>query len=169
MEVLSRTQLLTLLGSRDALDRSLGVSWQRVLQGAYVPVEVTIDLAVRARAAARLLPDHAHLSDRCLLWLHGVDVLPPGSPVLEAVVPRGKVVPRRSGMRLREAHLPLEDRTDLGVDAEDTVDDDVDVLVADDDRTHALTREHGDVVERDDVARIDHRDDEGLVIECDGK
>ena len=112
MEVLSRTQLLTRLGSRDALDRALGVSWQRVLHGAYVPVEVTIDLAVRARAAARLLPDHAHLSDRCLLWLHGVDVLPPGSPVLEGVVPRGTVVPRRAGMRLREAHLPLEDRTE---------------------------------------------------------
>ena len=111
MEVLSRTQLLTRLGSRDALDRSLGVTWQRVLHGAYVPVGVTIDLAVRARAAARLLPDHAHLSDRCLLWLHGVDVLPPGALLLEAVVPRGAVVPRRSGMRLREAHLPVADRT----------------------------------------------------------
>lgn len=112
MEVLSRSQLPTLLGSRDALDRSLGVTWQRVLHGAYVPVQVTIDLAVRASAAARLLPDHAHLSDRCLLWLHGVDVLPPGSPMLEGVVPRDKVVPKRSGMRLREADPPLGDRTE---------------------------------------------------------
>ena len=38
------------------------------------------------------------VADRCLLWLLGVDVLPPGPPVLEVVVPRGAVVPspRRS-------------------------------------------------------------------------
>jgi very-short-patch-repair endonuclease len=50
------------------------------------------------------------VADRCLLWLLGVDVLPPGPPRLEVVVPRLAVVPRRDGVRAREADVPPEDR-----------------------------------------------------------
>ncbi|MCW2600455.1 MAG: hypothetical protein JWM02_2284 [Frankiales bacterium] len=114
MEVLTRPELTLRLGGRRRLDRALAEGgWQRVMQGAYVPAGVTITLAVRARAAQRLLPAHAYVADRCLLWLLGVDVLPPGPPLLEAVVPRGVVIPRRKGLVIREAMLPAGDRCRL--------------------------------------------------------
>jgi hypothetical protein len=111
MEVLTRPELLVRLGGRRALDTALATgAWSRVMYGAYVPAGVVLDLVVRARAAQRLLPAHAYVADRCLLWLLGVDVLPPGTPVLECVVPRGVVLPRRQGLRVREAALPRRDR-----------------------------------------------------------
>lgn len=113
MQVLTRQALLLRLGRR-GLDRALAAGdWQRVMRGAYVQGGVAPDLGVRARAADLLLPERAFLADRCLLWLLGVDVLPPGPPVLEAVVPTGTVVPRRAGIRVREAQLPLRDRGDV--------------------------------------------------------
>lgn len=116
-EVLLRAELLTLLGSRRALDRALtDGSWRRVLRGTYAPGGAQLDLSLRCRAAQRLLPDHAHVADRCLLWLLGVDVLPPGPPVLEVVVPRGAVLPVRAQLRCRTAHLPARDRAVLGPD-----------------------------------------------------
>lgn len=84
-----------------------------MLRGTYVRRGVALGLDVRAEAAARLLPDQALVADRCLLWLLGVDVLPPGPPVLEVVVPRGAVVPRRAGVRARTAHVPAGDRHEI--------------------------------------------------------
>ena len=110
VEVLTRAELVAHLGSRWALDRSLGVTWQRVLHGAYVPAGLTLDLRLRAQAAQRLLPVDAYVADRCLLWLLGIPVLPLGPPLLEVVVPRGAVVPRRPGLHAREALLPASDR-----------------------------------------------------------
>ena len=110
--VLTRAQLLAHLGSRRRVDRALVAGdWQRVLRGAYVPRGVPLNLEVKARAARLLLPDHAVVADRCLLWLLGVDVLPPGAPTLEVVVPRDAVVPRRSGLTARVAFLPPGDLT----------------------------------------------------------
>jgi very-short-patch-repair endonuclease len=106
-----RAEALRLLGGRVALDRALADgSWRRVLRGTYAPAEALDDLALRSRAAQRLLPEHAVVADRCLLWLLDIDVLPPGPPVLEVVLPRGSVVPRRAGVRARTAVLPPEDR-----------------------------------------------------------
>lgn len=111
MDVLTRGELLAQLGSRAALDREVAAGgWQRVLRGAYVPGSATIDLAVRARAVQCLLPLRSLVADRCLLWLLGVDVLPPGPPVLEVVVARGTVVPQRAGMTARQTALPVGDR-----------------------------------------------------------
>jgi len=111
MEVLTRPELLRLLGGRRSVERALAdADWQRVMHGAYVPAGVTIDLAVRVRAAQRLLPEHAYVADRCLLWLFEVDVLPPGPPRLEVVVPRGVVGPKRLDVLAREAALPGRDR-----------------------------------------------------------
>lgn len=111
MEVLSRSQLLDRLGGRSALDTALerGV-WRRALRGAYVPGTAPDDLATRAAAVQALLPARAWVADRCLLWLLGVDVLPPGPPTLEVVVPRGAVVPRRLGLHVRECAVPPPDR-----------------------------------------------------------
>lgn len=111
MEILTRPQLLARLGSRSALDRALSEgTWRRVLRGAYAPASAPDDLATRARAVAVLLPPHTRVADRCLLWMLGVDVLPPGPAVLEAVVPRGVVVPKRREIRVRECLVPERDR-----------------------------------------------------------
>lgn len=110
-EVLLRSELLTRLGSRHALDRALADgTWHRVLRGTYARAAAPQPVHLRCRAAQRLLPAHARVADRCLLWLHGVDVLPPGAPLLEVVVPRGSVVPKRRHVVAREADVPPRDR-----------------------------------------------------------
>lgn len=109
MQVRTRPELLAALGRR-GLDRAVADgSWVRVLTGAYVPAGTVVDLDVRARAAQRLLPEHAHVADRSLLWLQGVDVLPAGPPELEVVVPRGCVPSRRPGVRARSAAVTAAD------------------------------------------------------------
>ena len=114
-EVLLRPELTVRLGGRRALDRALADgTWQRVLRGTYAPGQADLDLALRSRAAARLLPRHALVADRCLLWLLGVDVLPPGPPQLEVLVPRGAVVTRRAEVRARTALVAAGDRVLVG-------------------------------------------------------
>lgn len=117
MDVLLRAELVAELGGRHAFAAAVrGGSWQRVLRGVYAPATAEVDLALRCRAVQRLLPRHARVADRCLLWLLGVDVLPPGPPVLEVVVPRGAVVPRRLEVRARTAAVPQRDRVLVGPD-----------------------------------------------------
>lgn len=114
VEVLTWPELRARLGPRAAARAVRDGDWQRVLRGAYVSPPGEVDLAVRCLAAQRLLPKTAYVADRCLLWLHGVDVLPPGPATMEVVVPRGAVVPKRSGIRAREAALPTGDRVTFG-------------------------------------------------------
>jgi very-short-patch-repair endonuclease len=114
-DVLLRDELLHLLGGRRAFDRAVATGeWHRLLRGTYAPGPDAADLRLRAAAAARLLPEHAVVADRCLLWLLGVDVLPPGPPALEVVVPRGAVLVRRHDVRSRIAALPAGDVVRLG-------------------------------------------------------
>ncbi len=114
-DVLLRGEVVRLLGGRHALDRALAAGeWQRVLRGTYASGRAADDLRLRAAAAARLLPQHAVVADRCLLWLLGVDVLPPGTPVLEVVVPRDAVVPRRRDLHARTADVAAQDVVRLG-------------------------------------------------------
>ena len=114
-DVLLRAEAVRLLGGRHALDRALDTGqWRRVLRGTYAPGPGVPDLRLRVAAAARLLPDHAVVADRCLLWLLGVDVLPPGPPVLEVVVPRGAFVPHRRDVRARTADVAVGDVLALG-------------------------------------------------------
>jgi very-short-patch-repair endonuclease len=115
MELVTRSELLKRLGTRSALDAAVSNgSWARVFRGTYVRGGDPSDLQVRAAAAQLVLPEQAWVADRFLLWLLGIDVLPPGAPVLEAVVPRLAVVPRRTGMRLRECLVPPHDQDLLG-------------------------------------------------------
>ena len=108
--LLTREHFLRALGGRRAADAALASGeWQRVLRGTYAPGELPVDLALRCRAAQLLLPPQARVADRCLLWVLGVDVLPPGPPLLEVVVPRGAVVPKRSYLRARTAAVPARD------------------------------------------------------------
>lgn len=117
-EVLLRRELIQACGGRRGATTALrNGDWHRVLRGAYVPAGVPLDLPVRCLAAKRLLPQHARVADRCLLWLLGVDVLPPGPPVLEVVVPRGAVVPQRAEVRARTADVPVRDKVLVGPDA----------------------------------------------------
>jgi very-short-patch-repair endonuclease len=114
-EVLLRDELVELLGGRRAFARALeSGAWQRVLRGTYARGPSGRGLHLRAAAAARLLPPHAVVADRCLLWLLGIDVLPPGPPVLEVVVPRGAVLPRHQDVRARIALVPAGDVARLG-------------------------------------------------------
>ena len=109
--VLLREELLAQLGSRRALDAAVRAgAWRRVLHGAYVPAAEADRLEVRAQAARRVLPDRCWVADRSLLWLLGVDVLPAAHRELEVVVERGAVVPRREGVRAREALVPRSDQ-----------------------------------------------------------
>lgn len=111
MQLMTKTGLVESLGSRAAFEEAVRCGeWLRVLRGAYVHEGDPTDLAVRARAAQLVLPDQAWTADRFLLWLLGVDVLPPGPVVLEAVVPRLAVVPRRAGIQVRECAVPEGDR-----------------------------------------------------------
>lgn len=111
-EVLLRADLLERLGSRHALDAALrDGTWQRVLRGTHAPAGAALSLDLRCRAVQCLLPDHARVADRCLLWLLGVDVLPPGPPMLEVVLPRDAVVPKRRHVLARVAEIPPGDRS----------------------------------------------------------
>lgn len=108
--LLKRDEFLRALGGRRAAEAALASgSWQRLLRGVYAPSDLPADLALRCRAAQLLLPQRARVADRCLLWVLGVDVLPPGPPLLEVVLPRGAVVPSRSYLRARTAALPRRD------------------------------------------------------------
>ena len=110
-DVLLRGELIDRCGGRRAAAAALREGqWCRLLRGAYVRGDATVDLALRCRAVQRLLPEHAVVADRCLLWLLGVDVLPPAGPVLEVVVPRGAVPPRRAEVLARTADVPARDR-----------------------------------------------------------
>lgn len=114
-DVLLRDELLRHLGNRRALDRAIATGqWHRPLHGAYARGPGPPALPVRAAAAARLMPDRSAVADRCLLWLLGVDVLPAGPPVLEVVVPRDVVAPRRRDVRCRIADVPAGDVLRLG-------------------------------------------------------
>jgi very-short-patch-repair endonuclease len=109
MAVTTREVLLAQLGRRGATRALSEGVWHRVLRGAYTDQSPPFDLEIRARAALLLLPADAYVADRCLLWLHGIDVLPT-QPRLEVVVPRDRVVPRRAGIAARQASLPPDDR-----------------------------------------------------------
>jgi len=115
VEVRTRAELLSLLGSRHALDRAVTTgAWQRVLRGAYVRGGAPADLTTRACAARLVLPPRALVADGSLLWLLGVDVLAQADDAqLEVVVARGAVVPARTGVRARTADLPRRDRATL--------------------------------------------------------
>ncbi|MCX6400828.1 MAG: hypothetical protein NTX33_12985 [Propionibacteriales bacterium] len=48
---------------------------RKVLHGVYVRSSIGDSIALRARAAALVVPDHAVVCDRCAAWLHGIDIL----------------------------------------------------------------------------------------------
>lgn len=115
VDVLLRDELLAHLGGRRQLLTALAEgTWVRLLRGVYAPADADADLALRSLAAQRLLPPYALVADRCLLWILGVDVLPPGPPTLEVVVPRGVPLPRRRGVHARITDVPASDAVRVG-------------------------------------------------------
>jgi len=115
VDVMTKAGLLDRLGSRRSFEEALrSGEWVRVLRGAYVRGGDPEDVRVRAAAAQLVLPGEAWVADRFLLWLLGIDVLPPGPVVVEAVVPRLSLVSRREGIRVRECAVPSRDRQMLG-------------------------------------------------------
>lgn len=111
--VLRSAELHAELGQRRARSAVKAGTWRPVLRGTYTDAVGEIDLVLRARAAQLVLPADCLVADRCLLWLFGVDVLPPGPPLLEVVVKRGAAVPRRAGLKGRQAAIPDGDRREL--------------------------------------------------------
>lgn len=108
--VLRRADLRTELGGTGALRAVVRRGeWVRVLRGVYAEGPEVPDVEVRARAAQLVLPPGALVGGRSVLWLCGVDVLPPGPPVLEVVVQRGTRVPDRAGVCARQGLLDPED------------------------------------------------------------
>lgn len=108
--VVTTAELYAELGQRQARAAMKAGTWRPVLRGTHTNARGEIDLMLRARAARLVLPPGCLVADRCLLWLFGVDVLPPGPPLLEVVVERGAVVPRRAGVKGRQATIPHGDR-----------------------------------------------------------
>lgn len=110
MAVLTHAELLVTLGGRHAVARAVDCGqWVRVLRGVYTDGEV--DLRVRAAAADRVLPATAVVSGRSALWLCGAEHVQDGRADLEVLVPRGVVLPRRTGLSAREG---LVEPRDLG-------------------------------------------------------
>ena len=109
MTVLTTRQLLQRLGGRHALVAATGCGqWQRVLRGTYT--DGPLDLQARALAVRLVLPAHALVGGRSALWLYGTPyVQDPDGPV-EVIVPRGEVVARRAGLRVREGLVKPSDR-----------------------------------------------------------
>jgi hypothetical protein len=78
-------------------------SWQRLARGQYAWSGLTLDVALRLRAAAQRLPSDHAFSGRTAAWLFGLD-MPPCDPI-EATVPRHSYVRRRAGIQLSRASL----------------------------------------------------------------
>lgn len=88
------TQVLDHGGSRGQLQRAVAQGRvRRVLREVYVDASVPDTPAVRARAAALVLPDRMVVCDRSAAWLHGIDHFDPTAldvpPRLEIVATRG--------------------------------------------------------------------------------
>lgn len=89
--------------------------WRRVMRDVYVHRDVALDIAMRARAAALVVPDGSAVSGKSAAWLYGADVLRPGDG-LEVTLPRDAVMKPRAGLVIRRALLPGSDiRTTHGI------------------------------------------------------
>jgi hypothetical protein len=118
LEVLTWQQLVQELGSphlaREAV-REQG--WWRVLHDAYAPAGLPDGPSTRLAAARLVLPDDVVLSHWSALWLLGLDVLPrdrEGIDLIDLVVPRGRHLERRPGLRPHSALVSDEELVDVG-------------------------------------------------------
>ncbi|HEU0104174.1 MAG TPA: DUF559 domain-containing protein [Mycobacteriales bacterium] len=109
MAVVAHRELVAQLGGRYALARALECGqWQRLLHGVYT--DGTPDLRARAEAARLVLPAYALVAGRSALWLCGAKHVQDPAGLLEVLVPRGRVVPRGAGLRVREGLIEACDR-----------------------------------------------------------
>lgn len=88
---------------RTLLRRGLAV---RVFRGVYRDARCEPGPALLARALGLVLPEDAVISGHTAAWLHGHGPSSARDHVPEAVVPRGCCIPRRRGLRVREALVP---------------------------------------------------------------
>jgi len=85
-----------------------GAYWRSVFRGVRVWHEAPLDVRLRIRAAALLLPAGGAVGGRSAAALHGVDVLRSDGPV-EIVVPRDAAMRPRAGVTVRRALLLPDD------------------------------------------------------------
>lgn len=112
VEVITWPQLVqrcgTVARARTALTRG---AWRQVLRGAYAPAWVPDGQHVRLAALALVLPADVVVSHRAALWLYGVDVLGEG---LDLIVPRGRHLLDRPGVRVHSALSPDDQVCEVG-------------------------------------------------------
>ncbi|MGH3477053.1 MAG: hypothetical protein ACRDQD_09475 [Nocardioidaceae bacterium] len=100
--------------SKRALERALeaGVVW-RVLTSVYADGSVPDCLDTRARAIGLVRPRETAIGRETAAWLAGLDVLPPGSSIVDEpirlLVPPDVTPPRLPGCRSYQAPLPDSD------------------------------------------------------------
>jgi hypothetical protein len=100
--------------SKSALERALetGLVW-RVLKSVYADGSVPDCLDTRARAIGLVRPRETAIGRETAAWLAGLDVLPPGSSIVDEpirlVVPPDVTPPRLPGCRSYQAPLPGSD------------------------------------------------------------
>ncbi|MDP9496684.1 MAG: hypothetical protein M3P46_03300 [Actinomycetota bacterium] len=108
VEVLTRDELVRVAGGEASARRMLrDGDWVRVLRDAYVPRGIPDDVRTRAAALRRVLPPDVAVAGRAALWLAGVPLLD-GSDI-DVVVPRGRHLVPRPGVRPRAALVPDEE------------------------------------------------------------
>ena len=106
MDVVRWEDLRGRLGRAEARWQVAHDEWTRVVRGSYVPADVPTTTAVRLEALRSVLPSDVVPTGRTALWLLDV-VATPGR--LDLLVPRGRHLVDRPGVRLRSAHLPPEE------------------------------------------------------------
>jgi hypothetical protein len=90
--------------------------YRHVVRGAFAPAEAPDDTRTRLAGLRRVLPEHVVLSHWTSLWALGVDVLPRDRErrdVLDVVVPRGKHLEPRPGLRPHAALVTDDDLCEL--------------------------------------------------------
>lgn len=118
LTVLTWSELVDEIGTphlaREALE---GQAWRRVMRDAYAPAEMPDDPETRLAAARKVLPDDVVLSHWAALWVLGCDVLPRGRDgldVIDVLVPRGRHLTARPGLRPHSALVPDHELVEVG-------------------------------------------------------
>lgn len=91
---------------------------RRLLRGVYAPTLIGDGLAVRARAAALVVPDGQVACDRTAAWLYGIDLYTYAEHdigmVVETCVQRGREPSHSSGLDCHSRELMAEDVVSIG-------------------------------------------------------
>jgi len=90
-----------------------GTAWRHLFRDVYVHVDAPDTVAMRAAAAALVLPPDAVIGYTTAAWLHGADVRTTPLGPVEVILQRGGQL-RRAGLRATSALLDRGDVTVVG-------------------------------------------------------